>query len=126
MPYLDVYIGGLSQRTDPLDWGGDPAIGNVPVSMGPAFPPDAGRSFRLLIEKIECGALSGKQVDWGAWAANVCKSDIINFIKEAYDGNRIYSDPTYVPHLYPRLQELMTFVDSLSDVERFALVASEL
>jgi len=129
MTQCDVYIGPLSGGDDPLDWGRDPNIGNVPgILDGTRFPPrpyprDA---FSLLIGKIKDGKLPGKQVDWGAWAANVSKDDIIAFINEAYEGDRTYTDPNYWPHLYPKLQELFAAVHALPDNERFALTACEL
>jgi hypothetical protein len=53
MPYLDVYIGRLSDGADPLDWGGDPSIGNTPKSISPAFPPNYGRAHSQLLNKIK-------------------------------------------------------------------------
>ena len=85
MTICDVYIGRLSKGADPLDWGGDPRIGNTPgILAGTRFPPDLrpGGSFALLVGKIRDGKLPGKQIDWGAWAANVAKNDIIAFIDE--------------------------------------------
>ena len=67
-----------------------------------------------------------KPSTWGAWAANVTKDDIIAFIAEVYRDDRAYVDPSYMPHLYPKMRELMTFVHSLADDERYALVAVEL
>jgi hypothetical protein len=134
MSQCDVYIGRLSNGDDPLDWGRDPRVGNTPsVIDGTWFPPTSrgtrGISFGAffqLIEKIEGGHLPGKQIDWGAWAAIVSKADIIAFINEAYQGDRTYSDPNYMPHLYPKLQELLGVVRELPDGERFAPVACEL
>jgi hypothetical protein len=45
---------------------------------------------------------------------------------ETYQDDRTYSDPAYMPHLYPKLQELLNFVESLADDRRYALVATEL
>jgi len=126
MPYLEVYIGRLSGSDDPLDWGGDPSIGNTPPRIGPLFPPNLGKSFRCLVGKIKDGQLSGKQVDWGAWAATVSKREILTFVEETYRGDRSYSDPDYMPHLFPQMRLLLDFVHSLPDDGRFALVATEL
>jgi hypothetical protein len=124
MTQTDVYIARLSDKPDALDWGGQYNIGNIPNRLGPFFPP-GGKPFYDLISKIKQGALLGQQVDWGAWAANVSKQDILDFIAATYQGDRTYSDPDYMPHLYPMLGKLLAFVEALPD-ERFALVASEL
>jgi hypothetical protein len=82
--------------------------------------------FYSLVSQIKSGELQGKKVDWGAWAANVSKSDIIKFITEAYAGNSWYEDPNLMPHLYQRLQEVLKIVQALPETERFPLVALEL
>jgi hypothetical protein len=125
MPYCDVYVGGLSQGPDPLDWGGPFGIGNTPARLSPFFPPAIGRPFSALIAKIKSQELEGKQIDWGAWAALVSRQQILDFIDEQYRGDRTYSDPAYAPHLYPALGQLRALVAALPD-ERFALVALEL
>jgi hypothetical protein len=125
MTQTDVYIGRLSDGPDPLDWGGDYRIGNVPHRLGPFFPPSRGGTFHVLIGKIREKQYVGKQVDWGAWAATVTKDQILEFIEEVYQGDRTYLDPSYMPHLHPHLEELKVFVRSLPD-RTFALVASEL
>ena len=76
----------------------------------------------MLMNKIKSGELPGKQVDWGAWAANVTKQQILDFV-----------DAVYEPHpgsmvsagLEPALDELRDFTRTLPD-RRYALVASEL
>jgi hypothetical protein len=125
MTQTDVYIGQLSEGPDPLDWGGDYRVGNVPRRLGPFFPPSRRGAFRALIRKIRNEQFAGKQVDWGAWAATVTKDQIFEFIEEVYESDRTYLDPSYMPHLYPFLEELKMFARSLPD-ESFALVASEL
>jgi hypothetical protein len=125
MPYCDVYVGRLSQGQDPLDWGGPFGIGNTPPRLSPLFPPAIGRPFSALIDKIKNHELEGKQIDWGAWAANVSRQQILDFIDEQYHGDRTYSDPDHAPHLYPVLGQLRELIASLPD-ERFALVAVEL
>jgi hypothetical protein len=83
-------------------------------------------SFSLLVRRIREGKLQGKQVDWGAFAANVSKSDILAFIDEVYAADPTYKTPDHSPHLYPKLQELLDVIHALPDDERFALVAKEI
>lgn len=126
MTYRDVYIGELSSTADPLDWGGD-WNGNVPKLLSPYFPPHGGGvPFFRLIEKISNGEFTGKQVDWGGWAAKVSKKDILDFITEVYRDNKWYSDPKLMPHLYAEMQTLIAYVHSLPEDGFFALVAEEL
>jgi hypothetical protein len=125
MTQTNVFIGPLSEAPDPLDWGGDYSVGNIPVRLGPFFPPSRRAAFHILIREIKASRLVGKQVDWGAWAATVSKDQIFDFIKNLYEDDRTYLDPTYMPHLYPLLDELRDYVRSLPD-ESFALVGSEL
>ncbi len=117
-------MGPLAEGDDPLDWGRDPNIGNTPPRLGPFFPPAKSGEFFQLIGKIKSGALSGEKIDWGAFAANVTKQDIHDFIDELYEGDKTYSDPCYAPHLYPKLNELRRFIDALPE-GRYALVAVE-
>ena len=125
MPFLDVYVGCLGTGDDPLDWGGEYNLGNIPHCLkGTLFPPSS-RSFSLLTRKIRDGKFQGKQVDWGAFAANVSKSDILAFIEEVYAADPTYKTPDHAPHLYPKLQELLDAIHALPDDERFALVAEE-
>ena len=65
------------------------AIGSTGAATGtatrrpryvPFFPARSGLAFRTLIHKTESGELAGKQVDWGAWAANVTKQQILDFV----------------------------------------------
>ena len=45
VPFLDVYVGRLGIGDDPLDWGGEYNLGNIPHCLkGTVFPPVAGRS----------------------------------------------------------------------------------
>jgi hypothetical protein len=126
MPYCDVYIGSLEDKsfqwTNISDerWG----IGNAPFRIGPTFPPPA--PFNTLVDKIDKEYFSGKQIDWGAYVAIVTKRQIQDFIEECYRNDKTYSDPYYMPHLYGRLHELKQFVASLDPTKRFFLVASEL
>jgi hypothetical protein len=54
-------------------------------------------------------------VDWGAFAANVSKSDILAFIEEVYAADPTYKTPDRAPHLYPKLQELLDVIHALPD-----------
>ena len=125
MTLTNVYIGALSEGPDPLDWGRDPNVGNTPGRLGPFFPPARANEFLVLTRKIDAGALPGKQVDWGAFAANVTKQEIAAFMDDLYKDDRTYVDPLYMPHLYPKLGELRAFVATLPE-GRYALVAVEL
>jgi hypothetical protein len=71
----------------------------------------------MLIGKIESGELAGKQIDWGAWAANVSKQQIADFLDTAHPTDSANSDRM--------LGELREFIRALPD-GRYALVASEL
>jgi len=115
MTFFDVYVGEPSGGDDPLDWGGDPSVGNTPNAISPLFPPSGayGGAFWVLIDKIRRGEFTGKKVDWGAWAAQVSKQQIRDFIEEPYRGNDWYTDPTLMPHLYQKKQALSAFVESL-------------
>jgi hypothetical protein len=129
MTYLDVYVGSLSDGNDPLDWGGDPQYGNTALRISPFFPPHGNvldTPHNRLIDQIKQGTYSGKQVDWGAWAARVSKQQILDFIEETYLGDDRYIDSTRMPHLYAWMQELMDCIKSLPNDGYFALVATEL
>jgi type I restriction enzyme M protein len=100
---------------------------SVPELLSPYFPAEVrGLPFFRLIEKISSGAFSGKQVDWGGWAAKVSKQDILDFIAEVYCGQEWYADPKVMPHLFESMQTLMAYVRSLPEDGTFALVATEL
>ena len=122
MTYTDVYVSRLAKGPDPLDWGGDYTLGNTPRERKdiPVFPPTSipERPFYRLIRKIERQEFAGKQVDWGAWAANVSKPEIMNFIGECYSEAELESAA------FTRLIELRAAVAALPD-ERFALIAEE-
>jgi hypothetical protein len=122
----NVYIGKLSGGPDPLDWSRDPATGVPPPRLGEFFPPARQPLFLTLLRKIKEGVLEGRQIDWGAWGAEVSKLQILQFIEEVYDGDETYLDPTKAPHLFPMLADLVSFVGTLDDNERYALVAIEL
>ena len=71
----------------------------------------------MLIDKIESGELPGKQVDWGAWAANLSKQQILNFFNAVYE-----PDPgrTLFAGAKPFVDEMR---DSISNAARRALRA---
>jgi hypothetical protein len=124
LTYTDVYIGRLGEGSDPLDWAGD-WNGNAPARLGPFFPPSHGRAFRMLIDKIESGELPGKQVDWGAWAANLSKQQIFDFLDAVYPTDPTNSDRALLSGLEPGVAEMRDFIRALPH-GRYALVASEL
>src|SRR5258707_11851642 len=107
MTYLDVYVGELSDGDNPLDWGGDPQYGNTAPKISPFFPPHGNvidTPHYRLIDKINRRKYSGKQVDWGAWAAQVSQQQILDFIEETSRGDDWYTDATHMPYLYARMQ----------------------
>ncbi len=123
MTYHDVHIGLLD---DPkFSWEGGNWEDNTPSAISPLFPTAFG-AFGELIDRIESGVYEGKQTDWGAWVAKVSKQQILDFIEDSYAEDRNYTDPTYMPHLYEKMQELLRHVESLDDQKVYALVASEL
>ena len=79
------------------------------------FPPTSENEgpFRRLIRKIERQERAGKQVDWGAWAANVSKQEIMDFIEECYSEAELGSD------VFNHLIKLKAAVAAFPD-ERFA------
>lgn len=127
--YLNVYVGELAEGDDPLDWGGT-WNGNTPKKRGPSFPPAhvpyLREPFLQLKQRIADGVFSGKQVDWGAWAAKVSKAQILAFIAEIYGGDPTYEDPNNTPHLYEQMQKLQDYLASLAEDRLYALVGAEL
>ena len=104
MPFLDVYIGNLSDPS--FHWDGGNWSGNVPTPLSPFFP--QGHTDRsVLIDRIASGAYEGKQTDWGGHVAKVTKQQIKDFIEEQYSDDDWCKDPS--------LQKLRHFVDSLDD-----------
>ena len=74
----------------------------------------------MLIAKIESGELPGKQVDWGAWAANLSKQQILEFFDAVYvRGGTSFSGLTTLVH------DMREFIRALPE-GHYALVASEL
>ena len=76
----------------------------------------------MLIAKIESGELPGKQVDWGAWAANLSKQQILEFFDAVY-----VRDPggTSFCWLTTLVDDMREFIRALPE-GHYALVASEL
>ncbi|KUO78006.1 MAG: hypothetical protein APF81_17435 [Desulfosporosinus sp. BRH_c37] len=101
MSFLDVYIGYSDDER--FVWEGGEWSGNVPKRQSPFFPPKA--PFRILVNKIESGVLSGKKVDWGAWATKVDKNYIELFFKESYSDDWYKNNQSY-PHLIKEMDEL--------------------
>jgi hypothetical protein len=79
----------------------------------------------MLIDKIESGELPGKQVDWGAWAANLSKQQISDFFDAVYPTDPTNSDRALLSGLQSFVNEMRDFIRALPD-GRYALVASEL
>jgi hypothetical protein len=73
----------------------------------------------MLIDKIKSGELPGEQIDWGAWAANLPKQQIADFLDAVYSTDpALTSGPPFV-------DEVRDFIAALPD-GRYALVAGEL
>ncbi len=77
----------------------------------------------LLIVGVKNGRFQGEDVDWGATAARMSKAEILAFIHELY-GDEV-SDKRLMPHLHDRFRKLLAFVNNLSDVGHYAVVANE-
>ncbi len=126
MSYLDVYIGfseGYSWTPDPDKF----QIGNAPKRQSPFFP-DGSTAFRRLVEKINSKVFHGEQVDWGAYAAIVTKEQILSFMEELYppewqEKTIEFNKCVGLPDEYGELKD---FVETLSNDEKYILVASEL
>lgn len=113
MTFREVFLGELGDDED-LDWGGDPFEGNIPIRLGPLFPPAPAirHPYDLALEWIECKRLQGQRVDWGASAARICVADLLLFLSQCYGA---YGIPA----------ELVAFVSTLPASRRYALVASK-
>ena len=127
MTYRYVYVGELTDRPDPLDWGGDPNVGNIPKMRCPDFPPSGPlEPWGRVLDMIGRGETPGKQVDWGAWAGRASKAQILTLIEEVYGEDEWYGPSSSMPHLFRRFQELVAYVNALPDHKEYALVACEL
>lgn len=124
MTFRDVYIGSLSDRTNPLDWSGDWKVGNCPPVESPYFPPAPAKDpHGILTSGIISGRFKGEMVDWGGWAARMSKAEVLAFIEEVYgDGTALKE---WLPHLHKRFIKLKAFVNALPDDGHYALVANE-
>ena len=114
MTFYDVYIGNRS--------------GN---RISPLFPPTPGgrmedRPFWQVIRRIDDGRFNGKQVDWGAWEAEVSKKAIRQFVDDLYSGHDWYLPGSPMPHLLKSFEELKEIVDNLEPGKQYTLVACEL
>lgn len=112
---VTAYIGDLNDPN--FNWNNCDSIGNIPRGLGPELPPSRD-AWSLIYDKIENGEFHGKQLDWGAYAAQVNKSQIISFIDELY-GNPVLD-------LINKIDEFKDFVAGLDDNKLYALVACEL
>ncbi len=126
MTFTDVWVGELGSGDDPLDWGGDWKTGNsAGRAVTPMFPPAATGTYEphhTVCSKIKAGLLTGKQVDWGAWAAIVTKAEISGLIDEVYGTDAQYCQ---LEHLCIELAHLRSAVAELSDSKSYALIADE-
>ncbi len=127
MTYTDVWVGDLGEGAGLLDWEGAYTLGNTPrKALTPMFPPAGNREpWRILVNKIKAGELLGKQVDWGAWAANVTSQQVLDLIHQVYSGDAWYVSPSPMPHLLEKLAAVKTAVAALPADGRFALIADE-
>ena len=115
MTDYDAYIGDI----DDFDFDGD-GEGNCPGRIGPYFPPTPGDDvFRRVC------ALNAEQVDWGTYVVVVKKARLLKIINKWYGSDKPFTDPTYMPHLYEKLEELKRFVESLDDKKKYGLVGTE-
>ena len=119
MPLTDVYV---ASTDDPVLVEGREGL---PAGLGPGFPPCGGQPFLLVLRRIKEGTYRGRQVDWGAWCAEVSKGQILDLVRECYEGDRTYLDPEYLPHLYPLMAPFLEFIRGLDDQATYALIAFE-
>ena len=123
MTHRYVFVGELSDGPDPLDWGGDPSLGNLPKGWSPDFPSVAPlEPWGRVVTMIEGGETPGKRVDWGAWAGRASKAQLLNLIEETYGKGESLGLP---PYRYELFQDLLAYVSALSDDKEYALVACE-
>ncbi|MBM0206180.1 hypothetical protein JNW90_26570 [Micromonospora sp. STR1s_5] len=112
MTFIDMYIGKLSDREDPLDHGGVP-----PPPLSDHFPPDpTGSRFG----SVKNHWMSERQTDWGSWAGIVSKAQILAFMRDIYG-----TEPLPSAYWHERLLALRRLTETLSDTEAYALVLIE-
>ena len=109
VPYLDVYIGDLSEFDfdDQRRWN----IGHAPKALSRLFPPITGSALFWAIVK---GKISSQQVDWGAWVAKATKAEIIRIVEDFYHNDSW------------ALSKIMADIENLEEGKIYGLVASEL
>lgn len=114
MTMYEAYIGDID------DFNFDGGREGSPGRIGPYFPPTSGDDvFRRVC------ALNSVQTDWGTYVVVVKKKRLLKIIEKWYGSDNPYTDPTYMPHLYEKLEELKAFVNSLDDKKKYGLVGTE-
>ena len=117
MTICDVYVGDLKDpkfRWKDGDWSG-----NVPARLSPEFPPLHPHYNAPFHAWVKANGVACEQTDFGGWVARVTKSQILEFITEAYRGNE------ELPWVANRLPELRRFVETLRENREYGLVATE-
>lgn len=117
MTDCSVYVGDLEDPT--FKWKGGDWNGNVPARLSPTFPPMRGSYNAVFHHWLGEKGIECEQTDFGGWVARVTKSQIIDFIAEAYRGGE---DLPWVAHDLPALRR---FVETLQDGHDYGLVATE-
>ncbi len=119
MSFLDVYIGYADNYSFDCS--------DVPKRQSPFFP-NGSAAWTKLKRDIEEGKISGRKVDWGAWAAKMTKAEIQAFIAEVHPPKwcRQYRKNQKMWGAPDEYGELVAFVDALESDKVYILVASEL
>lgn len=119
---LDVYIGELN---DPkFQWDGGDWNGNIPSRKSPMFPFGHDAMYALM-DKIENGAVSGKQVDWAGWVAKMLPAEIETFLDEIIDKNDRARLKESFPWLLEQAEDIRAFIRGLEPTQQYALVGIE-
>ena len=112
-----VYVGDLQDPT--FKWKGGDWNGNVPARLSPEFPPISGHYHSAFHAWVKANGIACEQTDFSGWVARVTKSQILEFIAEAY------RDSEELPWVAHGLPELKCFVETLLDHRQYGLVATE-
>lgn len=117
MTDCSVYIGNLE---DPkFKWEGGDWNGNTPMGLSPDFPPTSQHYNGNFHGWVAAAGVVCKQTDFGAWVAQVTKSQILEYISATYKGDE------NLPWVKGGLKEILEFVATLDDVRVYGLVATE-
>ncbi len=112
-----VYVGDLKDPN--FRWKGGDWDGNVPARLSPEFPPMSGNYNEPFHAWVKTKGITCAQTDFGGWVARVTKSQIFEFIAEAYRGNED------LPWVKVSLPDLKQFVGTLLTEHEYGLVATE-